>query len=407
MKYYTIIQSQEQEIHTFLAQQWLRKRQQYDQIKPYCTNSITKVIIWPRRAGKSTLCSQLIADMNFGYCNFDDERIDPKTFDGDQFLEDMRYQEKEILFFDEIQNIPHREKMINRLQRQWINMIITWSNSNLLSWELATHLTWRYLLFEVLPFSFSEWLTPSLSKESEYIASFDTYIHQWWYPDPLMYAIPPQLYASTIVQDILSKDIIFRYALRKPHLLKNILLTLYQSITKEYSLRNLETIIQDVSINSIAKYISYFENSYLIQTITPFWRNNKTLSYNKKVYTIDNALLLFEHRSLSQDWWKLLENSVYQHLKRHTHYQIFYYRDANTRKECDFIIKQWTEITHCIQVCYELNNENATRELSGLWEAMKQFNCSQGYIITHHQDSYPTIKHPNIDIIPARRFLLD
>jgi hypothetical protein len=122
---------------------------------PQMESSLVKVITGPRRAGKSVFAFQLLQGREFGYVNFDDERL---TGVGD-FDELMRsviavYGSVTTFLFDEIQNIPSWELIVNRLQRQGYNLVITGSNAHLLSRELGTHLTGRYLEFRLLPFSF-------------------------------------------------------------------------------------------------------------------------------------------------------------------------------------------------------------------------------------------------------------
>ena len=116
-----------------------------------------RVITGPRRAGKSFFAMHALK--NFGYANFDDEKL-AETKDYDDILNAIKqaYANPEYLFFDEIQNLPKWELFVNRLQRQGYKLVLTGSNSNLLSMELASHLTGRHLTVSILPFSFAEFL---------------------------------------------------------------------------------------------------------------------------------------------------------------------------------------------------------------------------------------------------------
>ena len=130
------------------------------EIKLNLEHPLIKVIIGPRRAGKSFFSLHVLnKNNNFGYINFDDEKLIGLT-DYDKIITLMNslYGHPHILFLDEIQNLPKWEIFVNRLQRQGFNMVITGSNSHLLSKELATYLTGRHLQTIVIPFSFKEYL---------------------------------------------------------------------------------------------------------------------------------------------------------------------------------------------------------------------------------------------------------
>jgi len=120
-----------------------------------------KVIVGPRRAGKSFFALHFLNKKgNFGYVNFDDEKL-IEVNDYNEIITAMNsvYSNPKFVLFDEIQNLPKWELFVNRLQRQGYNLIINGSNSNLLSKELATHLTGRHLLNNIFPFSFKEQLS--------------------------------------------------------------------------------------------------------------------------------------------------------------------------------------------------------------------------------------------------------
>ena len=124
-------------------------------------NSLIRVITGPRRAGKSFFAIHHFAGTaKTGYVNFDDERLAGST-DYDEIIDSVNsiYDNPTRLLFDEIQNLPRWELLVNRLARQGYNLILTGSNSHMLSRELSTHLTGRYLQTTILPFSFSEYLT--------------------------------------------------------------------------------------------------------------------------------------------------------------------------------------------------------------------------------------------------------
>ena len=122
---------------------------------------IIKAVIGPRRAGKSSfVIHELSGSGSWGYINFDDENL-VDLEDYNELIENMKsvYGNPKILFLDEIQNLKKWELFVNRLQRQGFNIIVSGSNANLLSQELATHLTGRHLTTNVFPLSFKEFLS--------------------------------------------------------------------------------------------------------------------------------------------------------------------------------------------------------------------------------------------------------
>jgi len=122
-------------------------------------DGLIKVVIGPRRAGKSVFALQMLEQSEYAYINFDDERL-AGLADFDELLMAIVqvYGDVRTIFFDEIQNITNWELFVSRLQRQGYNLLLTGSNAHLLSRELATHLTGRYRAFYLYPFSFAEYL---------------------------------------------------------------------------------------------------------------------------------------------------------------------------------------------------------------------------------------------------------
>src|SRR3989344_286989 len=173
---------------------------------------LIKVIIGPRRAGKSFFALHFLNKKgNFGYVNFDDERL-TEVGNYDTIIEAMNtiYDNPEFVLFDEIQNLPKWELFVNRLHRQNLNIIVTGSNSKLLSKELATHLTGRHFLITIFPLSFKEYLelggkelTSSQIKEKLY-----KYLISGGYPEPLIRNIDYKEYLTSLLSSTIYKDIV-------------------------------------------------------------------------------------------------------------------------------------------------------------------------------------------------------
>src|SRR3989304_9891168 len=129
--------------------------------KKWLDSNLIKVVLGPRRAGKSVYSLMLLKDRPFMYFNFDDEIL--ASVGGvatDDLMKKLHtaYGNIKNILFDEIQNLPAWELFVNRLHREGYNLVLTGSNARLLSKELATHLTGRHMPIEILPFDFNEFL---------------------------------------------------------------------------------------------------------------------------------------------------------------------------------------------------------------------------------------------------------
>src|SRR3990167_8983454 len=140
--------------------------------KKWLDSNLIKVVLGPRRAGKSVYSLMLLKDRPFMYFNFDDEVL--ASLDGiatDELMKELHaaYGNVKTILFDEIQNLPSWELFANRLHREGYNLVLTGSNAQLLSKELATHLTGRHMPIEILPFNFNEFLlAKKFQIDSEY-----------------------------------------------------------------------------------------------------------------------------------------------------------------------------------------------------------------------------------------------
>ena len=155
-----ILLEQKEEITQFFNRALIDREAMLYARKIFKTDLI-KAVMGIRRCGKSTICHQLFKNGNYGYINFDDERLIGITSkDLNDFLEVLEEinQDLEYMLLDEIQNVKGWELFVNRLKRKGFNVTVTGSNSKLLSKELATHLTGRHLSIELMPFSFKEFL---------------------------------------------------------------------------------------------------------------------------------------------------------------------------------------------------------------------------------------------------------
>ena len=370
-----------------------------------------------RRSGKSTLLRQIMRKKaGCCYVNFEDERfISFKPQDFEQLNEVLveAYNNPETYFFDEIQNIEKFETFVRRLQDQGKKIILTGSNATLLSKELGTRLTGRYKAFEVYPFSFSEFLSfkgiiPEkewfyiTEKKVELIKLFSEYLATGGFPEYLKNKDPE--YIRTIYENILYRDIIARYAIKKQKLIKELVRILTTNISAPFTYNALKKSLGLSNSITVKEYISYLNNSYLFFEIQKFdFSIKKQLSSPKKIYIIDSAFNSLGNMNFSANKGRILENVIYIELKRRN-LENYYYSSKN---ECDFIIKKGAKITHAIQACHTLSESNKEREISGLLEAMSEFKLKEGLILTQEQEEGLRIKGKKIKVMPAWKWLLE
>ena len=166
----TIINNQKKERDILLSRPYLTRHTQYD-VDELLASTQIKLITGPRRTGKSTEALLMLKGRNFAYLNFDDGKL-LSAWDDDLVWETLHavYPDFEYLLLDEVQNLDGWDLWVSKLYRMGINMVITGSNAKLLSSEMATLLTGRYIQIEMLPFSLSEffiWNHRNLSEVSE------------------------------------------------------------------------------------------------------------------------------------------------------------------------------------------------------------------------------------------------
>ncbi len=259
-------------------------------------NDLIKVVIGPRRAGKSFLATHIMNKLgDFGYANFDDEElIEVKQYDDIVKEIDSIYNHPKNLFFDEIQNLPKWELFANRLQREGYNLVLTGSNSKLLSKELATHLTGRHILIHIFPFSFKEYISIEKREltQAEIKAKLSKYLVDGGYPEPLLKSLDYKDYLSTLFDSIIYKDIVRRFNIRIPRKIEDLSLQLISNTAKEFSYRSLSNAGKNKSTYTVQKYIGYLQETFLFFELNRFSykvkehiSSNKNILYRQRVHT--------------------------------------------------------------------------------------------------------------------------
>jgi predicted AAA+ superfamily ATPase len=354
----------------------------------------TVIISGLRRAGKSTLLAQLahrLGEDKFYYLNFEDERFLGFSADNANDLYGALVElfgERGIFVIDEIQNAPGWEHFVRRFMDLGLKFYITGSNASLLSRELGSRLTGRYVPVELFPFSFAEFMrfrgyaAPDLARLTTVDAArlqgyLGEYLRAGGLPEPLKY--PELPLARTLYDDVLYRDIATRYRIEEVRALKELAFTLMSNPASPVSFNKLKEQLRLGSVNTVKNYVEYLENSWLVFTINVYDFSVKRQQVApKKVYAIDTGLAQAVGFSFSPNTGKLLENLVFLALRRRTR-EVYYYTSP-AGFEVDFYLPETREL---IQVSQNLAQPaTREREVRALTDAMQGLGVSRGLILT-------------------------
>lgn len=358
--------------------------------------SHTLIVSGIRRCGKSTLLQQINKTFNNRsiYLNFEDPRL--AGFDLGDFnrLHEIAVKEGIITyFFDEIQNIVNWESFVRFRLDEGYRIFITGSNASMLSKELGTKLTGRHITKELFPFSYTEYLAFTGQKSG--MDSSGKYMKSGGFPEYLKTGLPEVLMHA--FNDIVVRDIAIRYNLKNTSVLQQLAVWLVSNSGKLVTGNSLRKVFKIGSSSSMMDYLSYFVDAYLFFFIPKFSYSHKVQLVNpRKVYCIDNGLIEINSVSFNEDNGRLLENMVFMNLRRQTP-EIYYFSD---KKECDFVVFQQGKLQALYQVCWQLDQNNMDREISGLLEAMNFFGLKNANIITHNQSDMFIIDEKTITALP-------
>ena len=376
------------------------------------SSPLAKVILGPRRAGKSRFALKLMQSLlakqgqsEFIYINFDDSLL--LNIKNEQLLIDawteVYGKDCKLILLDEIQNFNGWELLINKIARRGYQVIITGSNAHLLSQELASHVTGRTFEIELLPFS---------AEELAERASIENLLTYGGFPDVALREKDPHFintYLKQLIDSIIYKDIVSRHKIRAPAELATVFYVLVDNATGKTSFKTIAELCGVKSDITAKKYISYFEQAYLIQLLTPYSRKpRERISYQKKVYLIDNGLLNFLQRNISQNYGKSLEHFVFTELRKsgaQAQKDLFYYT-TKSGFEIDFLLFSKREKPILILVSWDISgHEVEERETRALAEAAKELGSDELYIVTREQTKTLVKGETTIKVVDLLQFI--
>lgn len=392
--------------------------------KKWLDSTLIKVVLGPRRAGKSVFSLVLLKDRPFMYFNFDDEVLSSTGgISTDELMKELHaaYGQVKTILFDEIQNLPSWELFANRLHRAGYNLVLTGSNAQLLSKELATHLTGRHMPIEILPFNFNEFLRAkkvvthheygSLPQyRGELLNHMENYLVKGGFPEVVVSNVDSKDYLGVLFDSLLFKDVVKRHRIRFSTSIANLATHLINNFSNLYTVRKLLNVLNLKSASTTEKYITYLEEAYLIFSMFRYSpKSVERIRSPRKVYAVDNGFINAKAIQHSKDMGKLMENLVFIELVKRgnkPNRELFYYKTRNDR-EIDFVLMKGHVVTELVQVCFEsINQDIEQREIKALVEASGELGIKNATVITWDEKREVKKDDLTISFMPLHEWLL-
>lgn len=416
----SVIKEQWLELENIQRTERIILRERLSEAETYLKHPNILVVTGVRRCGKSIFSYLLERKHKFGYINFDDERIfGLKSSDLDAVLQAFYelYGEIDYIVLDEIQNVAGWELFANRLRRSK-RVVLTGSNSNLLSSELATHITGRYVDIKLFPFSFKEYLDFKGFPLSNAYTTQEKAVIMNHLEDYLVNGGMPEVYkfGKTILlriyNDILTKDVVVRHKIKKSDELKKMAKYIISNVSEEITYSSLARNIGIKHISTVSKWISYLEECFLILKLERFdFKLKQQFIAPKKVYCIDSGIVDSIGFKFSENKGRIFENVIAIQLQRKKEkdheLEVYYWKD-HSQKEVDFVLKKRQKIVELIQAtAISSQEELKEREIEALVTASEKLKCNALTIITQNVGSELNVKNKIINLVPLWKWLLE
>ncbi len=355
-----------------------------NRLKQLKDQNLIKVITGIRRCGKSTLLVAFVNELlkdgvapeNIIFLNFEEREnlhLTDWTTLYDEIIKQINPKNKYYIFLDEVQLINDFERLVNSLfTKKNIDLYVTGSNAYLLSSELATLLTGRYIAINLQPYSFKEYAS-AFSDDKNTDRLFRKYINESCFPEAVTLSKNDENlvndYLQSIYDTVIIKDISQRHSLRNVDNLHRIVSFLFDSIGSYVSPTNIAAQLnhnsqKKISHNTIIKYLEFLTQSYILYAAPRYdIKGKELLSTNGKYYVVDLGLKnIIATNKYEADLGRKLENIVYFELFRRGGKV---YVGKHDDREIDFVVQKTSNEREYYQVAYTVNDEKTlNREIS-------------------------------------------
>ena len=386
-------------------------------------DGLNYVFVGLRHAGKSYLMFQRIAQLieqghkkeEILYFNFEDDRIDSldvKDLDLIKTCYEEMYDYRPIFFLDEIQLVDRWEKFARRLADQKYQVYITGSNAKMLSSEIATTLGGRYMIHEVYPYSFQEYLNANGIDIHEKNAIFafgkqivklaNTYFQHGGLPETVGMK-EPRSWMSNLFSKIFFGDLVARYRIRNDYALRVMIRKMAESVKQPLSYNRIASIVSNtgkkLSTDAAIDYVEYMTETWFILPYENLYGKLQDKESNRKYYFTDNGLL---HLFLIDANTSLLENIVAVTLRRKYGDGSYFWNSKNA--EVDFVVP---EEGLAVQVSYSMADADTfKRETDGLLKLHSVQPINKMIVVTMEEESIVEKDGYHIELISLWKWLL-
>ncbi len=403
-------------------------------LRSFASTKHVVVITGARRSGKSVLLRQYaksllekkISPTTLLFINCEDPRFAAldiaflqKIYE--TYLEFLHPSQKPYLFIDEIHLVSRWEKWVRTMHElEKAKILVSGSNAHLLSEEFGTALTGRHLDITLFPLTFPEFLLfhgiqildaiSLLAKKIEIHHFLEQYIECGGFPETITSPEPREILVRYF-DDILYRDIIQRYHIRKPDHIKILARYYLTAIGQLMTYTYLEKQF-GFSADTIEKFTGYLENASLIFSLKRFsFKFKEQEKSPRKIYAVDTGLAHALGFRVSENRGSAIKNIVFLTLKQRQcidiNLELFYWKDE-AHREVDFVLKQGLHVTHLIQVCSSVSHiKTKEREISSLTKALREFHLKQGFIITDDYEVEERHDGFRLIYIPLWKWLLE
>ena len=386
-------------------------------------DGLNYVFVGLRHAGKSYLMFQRIEQLiaqghkkeEILYFNFEDDRIDSLDVSDLDLIKtcyEEMYDNRPIFFLDEIQLVDKWEKFARRLADQKYQVYITGSNAKMLSNEIATTLGGRYMIHEVYPYSFKEYLKANGIDINEKNSTFkygkqmvklaNVYFQHGGLPETVGMK-EPRSWMSNLFSKIFFGDLVARYRIRNDFALRVMIRKMAESVKQPLSYSRIASIVSStgkkLSTDAAIDYVGYMAESWLILPYENLYGKLQDKESNRKYYFTDNGLL---HLFLIDANTSLLENIVAVTLRRKYGDGSFFWNSKNA--EVDFVVP---EEGLAVQVSYSMADvDTFKRETDGLIKLSSVQTIKRMMVVTMDEERIAEKEDFQIELIPLWKWLL-